>query len=200
MSTAEQGGATANATTSSYGGGGAGGKLRKKPFRRQTTPYDRPPTPLPVNNTNTDSYGSRLTKMVVDSASKLISYGAGRFIPSVFRRSLPPPPPPPPQPHQPPGFVPFSRILEYVPGCFISVSLVRFVDSMLIILGFLFFTHFCSKYLIFNGILLLSSNWTSCFGKMFQIWHRIVHLFLYLMLTVLLAGYVLCVKTFFLFG
>lgn len=105
MSTAEQGGATANATTSSYGGGGAGGKLRKKPLRRQTTPYDRPPTPLPVNNTNTDSYSSRLTKMVVDSASKLISYGAGRFIPSVFRRSLPPPPPP--QPRQPPGFVLF---------------------------------------------------------------------------------------------
>ncbi|KAK4431214.1 Nuclear pore complex protein [Sesamum alatum] len=76
MATAEQGGATGNTTSSSYGGGGAGGKFRKKPFRRQTTPW--------------------LTKLVVDPASKLISYGAERFFASVFRKRLPAPPPPQP--------------------------------------------------------------------------------------------------------
>ncbi|KAL0401461.1 UNVERIFIED_CONTAM: Nuclear pore complex protein [Sesamum latifolium] len=92
MATAEQGGATGNTTSSSYGGGGAGGKFRKKPFRRQTTPYDRPPTALRGNN-NTSSW---LTKLVVDPASKLISYGAERFFASVFRKRLPAPPPPQP--------------------------------------------------------------------------------------------------------
>ncbi|KAL0299096.1 UNVERIFIED_CONTAM: Nuclear pore complex protein [Sesamum radiatum] len=92
MATAEQGGATGNTTSSSYGGGGAGGKFRKKPFRRQTTPYDRPPTALRGNNTTS----SWLTKLVVDPASKLISYGAERFFASVFRKRLPAPPPPQP--------------------------------------------------------------------------------------------------------
>ncbi|KAL0303642.1 UNVERIFIED_CONTAM: Nuclear pore complex protein [Sesamum radiatum] len=92
MATAEQGGATGDPTSSSYGGGGAGGKFRKKPFRRQTTPYDRPPTALRGNN-NTSSW---LTKLVVDPASKLISYGAERFFASVFRKRLPAPPPPQP--------------------------------------------------------------------------------------------------------
>ncbi|KAH6826510.1 hypothetical protein C2S53_014723 [Perilla frutescens var. hirtella] len=96
MSTAEDAGATANTTTSSYGGGGAGGKFRKKPFRRPTTPYDRPPTPLRGNITNSDDSSSWLTKLVVEPASKLISYGADRFFASVFRRRLPPPLPPQP--------------------------------------------------------------------------------------------------------
>ncbi|KAL1549688.1 nuclear pore complex protein NUP1-like isoform X1 [Salvia divinorum] len=97
MSTAEEAGVTANATTSSYGGGGAGGKFRKKPFRRQATPYDRPPTAFRDNNTNSnDSSRSWLTKLVVEPASKLISYGADRFFASVFRRRLPPLPPPQP--------------------------------------------------------------------------------------------------------
>ncbi|KAI3458756.1 hypothetical protein Pfo_015419 [Paulownia fortunei] len=93
MATAEEGGATANTTSSSYGGGGAGGKFRKKPFRRQTTPYDRPPTALRGNNNNNSSW---LKKLVVEPASKLISYGADRFFASVFRKRLPPPPPPQP--------------------------------------------------------------------------------------------------------
>ncbi|KAG6427244.1 hypothetical protein SASPL_111486 [Salvia splendens] len=101
MSTAEEAGVTANATTSSYGGGGAGGKFRKKPFRRQATPYDRPHTAFRDNNTNSnDSSSSWLTKLVVEPASKLISYGADRFLGSVFRRRLPPlPPPQPPEPN-----------------------------------------------------------------------------------------------------
>ncbi|KAK6156225.1 hypothetical protein DH2020_010473 [Rehmannia glutinosa] len=94
MATAEEGGVTANTTSSPYGGGGAGGKFRKKPFRRQTTPYDRPPTALRGNNDNNSSW---LKKLVVEPASKLISYGANRFFASVLRKRLPPPPP-----HQPP--------------------------------------------------------------------------------------------------
>ncbi|KAL0382723.1 UNVERIFIED_CONTAM: Nuclear pore complex protein [Sesamum calycinum] len=93
MATAEEGGVTAkttNTNTSSYGGAGAGGKFRKKPFRRPTTPYDRPPTAL----RGSDNSGGWLTKLVVDPASKLISYGAHRLFSSVFRKRLPPPPPP----------------------------------------------------------------------------------------------------------
>ncbi|KAL8551907.1 hypothetical protein ACS0TY_000813 [Phlomoides rotata] len=98
MATAEEGGATASA----YGGGGAGGKFRKKPFRRQPTPYDRPPTALRVSNINsTDNNSSWLKKLVVEPASKLISYGADRFFGSVLRRRLPPPPQPQPQPQPP---------------------------------------------------------------------------------------------------
>ncbi|XP_047978219.1 nuclear pore complex protein NUP1 isoform X2 [Salvia hispanica] len=98
MSTAEEGGATVNANTSSYGGGGAGGKFRKKPFRRQATPYDRPPTALRGNSTNSNDSSSWLTKLVVEPASKLISYGADRFFGSILRRRLPPPPLPLRQP------------------------------------------------------------------------------------------------------
>ncbi|XP_020551179.1 nuclear pore complex protein NUP1 [Sesamum indicum] len=95
MATAEDGGVTAkttNANTSSYGGGGAGagGKFRRKPFRKPTTPYDRPHTAL----RGSDNNGGWLTKLVVDPASKLISYGAHRLFSSVFRKRLPPPPPP----------------------------------------------------------------------------------------------------------
>ncbi|XP_047960423.1 nuclear pore complex protein NUP1-like isoform X2 [Salvia hispanica] len=96
MSTPEEAGVTANATASSYGGRGVGGKFRKKPFRRQATPYDRPPTAFRDNNTNSNGSGSWLTKLVVEPASKLISYGADRFFGSVFRRRLPPLPPPQP--------------------------------------------------------------------------------------------------------
>ncbi|KAL2557922.1 Nuclear pore complex protein [Forsythia ovata] len=104
MATAGEGGATANtaATASSYEGGGGegvGGKFRKRPFRRahHTTPYDRPLTAVrgittAATNSNNSSW---LTKLVVDPASKLISYGAHRFFASVFRKRLPPPPQPP---------------------------------------------------------------------------------------------------------
>ncbi|XP_041999983.1 nuclear pore complex protein NUP1-like [Salvia splendens] len=98
MSTAEEGGPTANGNTSSYGGGGAGGKFRKKPLRRQATPYDRPPTALRGNSTNSNDSSSWLTKLVVEPASKLISYGADRFFGSIFRRRLPLPPLPLRQP------------------------------------------------------------------------------------------------------
>ncbi|KAG8380702.1 hypothetical protein BUALT_Bualt06G0043400 [Buddleja alternifolia] len=84
---AQEGGATTT-TTSSYG------KFRKKPFRRQTTPYDRPPTALRLPN-NTSSWW---TKLVVDPASKLISYGSERFLAPLLRKRLAPPPPPPPPP------------------------------------------------------------------------------------------------------
>lgn len=91
MATAEEGGATTAATTtttanSSYGGeGGAGGKFRRKPFRKPTTPYDRPTIALRGN----DSWYRKL----VDPASKLISYTARRFFGSVLQKRLPPPPP-----------------------------------------------------------------------------------------------------------
>ncbi|GER56677.1 nucleoporin-related [Striga asiatica] len=93
MATAEEGGATVHPTSSPYGGGGAGGKFRKKPFRRPTTPYDRPPTALRGNNDNNSSW---LKKLVVEPASKLISYGAERFFAPLLRKRLPPPPPPQP--------------------------------------------------------------------------------------------------------
>ncbi|KAL6586259.1 hypothetical protein OROMI_001247 [Orobanche minor] len=93
MATAEEGGTTANTTSSSYGGGGAGGKFRKKPFRRQTTPYDRPSTALRGNNDNNSSW---LKKLVVVPASKLISFGAGRFFASLLHKRLSSPPPPQP--------------------------------------------------------------------------------------------------------
>ncbi|KAL7107900.1 hypothetical protein ACP275_06G082400 [Erythranthe tilingii] len=103
MSTAEDGGATANGAFSSYSGGGAGGKFRKKPFRKQATPYDRPTTVLRGssinnnNNNNSSNSSSWLKKLVVEPASKLISYGADRFFGSVFRARLPPLPPPQPR-------------------------------------------------------------------------------------------------------
>ncbi|XP_022889988.1 nuclear pore complex protein NUP1-like isoform X2 [Olea europaea var. sylvestris] len=94
MSTTGEGDA---ASTFSYegGGGGAGGKFRERPFRRieERTPYDRP-----VNNlrgitatTPNENSGSWLTKLVMDPASNLISFGANRFS-SVFSKRLPAPP------------------------------------------------------------------------------------------------------------
>ncbi|KAL3649696.1 hypothetical protein CASFOL_006099 [Castilleja foliolosa] len=93
MVTVKEDGATANPSFSSYGGGGAGGKFPRKPSRRSTKPYDRPPTALRVNN---DSNSSWLKKLVVEPASKLISYGADRFFAPLLRKRLPPPPPPQP--------------------------------------------------------------------------------------------------------
>ncbi|GFQ07585.1 nuclear pore complex protein nup1 [Phtheirospermum japonicum] len=93
MATAKEGGATPNTTSSSYGGGGAGGKFPRKPSRRSTKPYDRPPTALRVNN---DSNSSWLRKLVVEPASKLISYGADRFFAPLLRKRLPPSSPPQP--------------------------------------------------------------------------------------------------------
>ncbi|CAA2972005.1 Hypothetical predicted protein [Olea europaea subsp. europaea] len=104
MATAGEGGDPTNtaAIASSYEGGGregVGGKSRKRPFRRahNTTPYDRPLTSLrgittPATSNNNSSW---LNKLVVDPASKLISYGAHRFFASVFPKRLPPPPQPP---------------------------------------------------------------------------------------------------------
>ncbi|XP_022859630.1 nuclear pore complex protein NUP1-like isoform X2 [Olea europaea var. sylvestris] len=101
MATAGEGGVTTNTDgiASSYDGGGGegvGGRSRRRPFRRahHTTPYDRPLTAFrgittaAINNINS----SWLNKLVVDPASKLISYGAHRFFASVLRKRLPPPP------------------------------------------------------------------------------------------------------------
>ncbi|XP_075496684.1 nuclear pore complex protein NUP1 isoform X2 [Primulina tabacum] len=93
MATSSEDGVSAAA----YGGVGAGGKFRKKPFRRAhlpTTPYDRPLTAGISNSYNGSSKNPGLfAKLVVDPASKLISYGARRFFSSVFRKRLPSPPP-----------------------------------------------------------------------------------------------------------
>ncbi|KAL3630067.1 hypothetical protein CASFOL_023051 [Castilleja foliolosa] len=91
MATAKEGGGTANTTSSTYGGGGAGGKFPRKPSRRSTKPYDRP---LPAPRVNNDNNSSWLRKLVVEPASKLISYGADRFFAPLLRKRLPPPPPP----------------------------------------------------------------------------------------------------------
>ncbi|XP_073314453.1 nuclear pore complex protein NUP1 isoform X2 [Primulina huaijiensis] len=87
----------ATSSEDAYGGVGAGGKFRKKPFRRAqlpTTPYDRPLTARISNSYNGSSKNPGLfAKLVVDPASKLLSYGARSFFSSVFRKRLPPPPP-----------------------------------------------------------------------------------------------------------
>ncbi|XP_075081679.1 nuclear pore complex protein NUP1-like [Nicotiana tabacum] len=90
MAAAGSGGTT---TSSAYEGtgGGAGGKFRKRPFlKKQTTPYDRPPTAL--------RNPSWLTKLFVDPATKLITSGAQRFFSSLFRKRLLPAPTPLPLP------------------------------------------------------------------------------------------------------
>ncbi|XP_073142301.1 uncharacterized protein [Henckelia pumila] len=95
MATSGEGEATAAATS------GAGGKFRKITFRRghrPTTPYDRPPAPvrgIDSHNKGRNDSGSLFAKLVVDPASKLINYGAHRFLASVFRKRLPPTPPQP---------------------------------------------------------------------------------------------------------
>lgn len=84
------------ATAREEGGYGAGGKFKKRPFRRQTTPYDRPRTALrnpPNINVNNNNNGW-LSKLV-DPAQRLIVSSAHRLFASVFRKRLPPPPPPP---------------------------------------------------------------------------------------------------------
>ncbi|KZV55255.1 hypothetical protein F511_06732 [Dorcoceras hygrometricum] len=96
MATSSEDGASAAA----YGGGGVGGKLRKKLFRRTlaSTPYDRP---LATRISNPDNGSSNnpglLAKLVVEPASKLMSYGAQRFFSSVFGKRLPLPPPQAPE-------------------------------------------------------------------------------------------------------
>ncbi|XP_009760222.1 nuclear pore complex protein NUP1-like [Nicotiana sylvestris] len=90
MAAAGSGGTT---TSSAYEvtGGGAGGKFRKRPFlKKQTNPYDRPPTAL--------RNPSWLTKLFVDPATKLITSGAQRFFSSLFRKRLLPAPTPLPLP------------------------------------------------------------------------------------------------------
>ncbi|KAL2930369.1 Nuclear pore complex protein NUP1 [Bienertia sinuspersici] len=81
---------------------GAGGKLRKKAARSiQSTPYDRPasalrPTSRVRENLNHHTNNGWFSKLV-DPASRLITAGAQRLFPSVFRKRLLPPPP-----HSPP--------------------------------------------------------------------------------------------------
>ncbi|XP_042487964.1 nuclear pore complex protein NUP1-like [Macadamia integrifolia] len=78
-------------STAAAGGyeGGAGGKFRKRPFRRQTTPYDRPVTALrnPVEGGNNNGWLSK----IVDPASRIIARSAQSFFSSVFRKRLPAP-------------------------------------------------------------------------------------------------------------
>ncbi|KAM3345374.1 nuclear pore complex protein NUP1 [Capsicum galapagoense] len=78
---------TATASSSGYENGGAGGKFRRRPFSRngKTTPYDRPLTAL--------RSPSWVKKLVLDPATKLISYGAQRFFSSIFQKRILPPTP-----------------------------------------------------------------------------------------------------------
>ncbi|XXG74050.1 hypothetical protein AAC387_Pa07g2870 [Persea americana] len=69
---------------------GIGGKLRKRPFRRPSTPYDRPPTTLP-NPSNSDQ--RNWVSKLIDPASRIISGSAARLFSSVFRKRLPAPAP-----------------------------------------------------------------------------------------------------------
>lgn len=137
MATGEDGGATANATFSSYGGGGVGGKFRRKPPRKQTTPYDRPPTVIRGNNNNNNN-SSWLKKLVVEPASKLISYGADRFFASVFRPRLPSLPPPQPQPQpQPPGYMCFFVCVALIGFCaYFDLAVCALTNSFRFLLVF----------------------------------------------------------------
>ncbi|PHT60408.1 hypothetical protein CQW23_02771 [Capsicum baccatum] len=69
---------TATASSSGYENDGVGGKFRRWPFSRngKTTPYDRPLTALRSR--------SWVKKLVLDPATKLISYGAQRSEGSAF--------------------------------------------------------------------------------------------------------------------
>ncbi|XP_043717504.1 nuclear pore complex protein NUP1-like isoform X2 [Telopea speciosissima] len=69
--------------------GGAGGKFRKKPFRKATTPYDRPVIALrnPVEGGSSNGWLSK----IVDPASRVITRSAHKFFSSVFRKRLPAP-------------------------------------------------------------------------------------------------------------
>ncbi|KAJ4970867.1 hypothetical protein NE237_003966 [Protea cynaroides] len=69
--------------------GGAGGKFRKKTFRRQATPYDRPVSALrnPVEGGTNNGWISK----IVDPASRVITRSAQRLFSSVFRKALPAP-------------------------------------------------------------------------------------------------------------
>ncbi|OVA17122.1 hypothetical protein BVC80_9045g12 [Macleaya cordata] len=71
--------------------GGAGGKFRKKPFRINATPYQRPPTA--IRNPHDGGRNGWISK-IVDPASRIISKSAQMLFSSVFRKSLPAPPPP----------------------------------------------------------------------------------------------------------
>ncbi|KAL4325670.1 hypothetical protein GQ457_11G006890 [Hibiscus cannabinus] len=86
--------ATPREESNPYDGGfGAGGKFRKRPSRRTTTPYDRPPTAIRNPGSNGDRNGW-LSKLV-DPAQRLITSGAHRLFASVFRKRLTPSPPHP---------------------------------------------------------------------------------------------------------
>ncbi|XP_043700526.1 nuclear pore complex protein NUP1-like isoform X2 [Telopea speciosissima] len=75
-------------STAAAGGyeGGAGGKFRKRPFRKQATPYDRPVSALrnPVEGGNNNGWLSK----IVDPASRIITRSAQIFFSSVFRKRL----------------------------------------------------------------------------------------------------------------
>lgn len=129
MSTTGEGDAAA---TLSYEGGGAGGKFRKRSFRRtqQTTPYDRPVNILRgVTDTTTavsnDNNGGWLAKLVVDPASKLISYGANRFFSSVFLNRLPAPP------RQAPGYASPSMHILIGKYIYLSVNLLALLVTFI---------------------------------------------------------------------
>ncbi|XP_077225695.1 uncharacterized protein LOC143858895 [Tasmannia lanceolata] len=70
--------------------GGIGGKFRRRPFRKPSTPYDRPP--IALRNPNETVRNGWISKLV-EPASKIITQSASRFFSSVFRPRLPAPPP-----------------------------------------------------------------------------------------------------------
>jgi hypothetical protein len=83
------------ASTNPYGGGGGiGGKMRRRPTRSQSTPYDRPPTavrtPAAVPPAIDGSNGW-LSKLL-DPASRFLSGSASNLFSSLFRKSLQAPP------------------------------------------------------------------------------------------------------------
>ncbi|ERM93665.1 nuclear pore complex protein NUP1 isoform X1 [Amborella trichopoda] len=71
--------------------GGAGGKIRRKPPRKPSTPYDRPLSLSGLRNPSDEGRNGWLSKLV-DPASKIIANGAAKLFSSVFRKRLGPPP------------------------------------------------------------------------------------------------------------
>ncbi|MCL7047236.1 hypothetical protein MKW94_005610 [Papaver nudicaule] len=76
----------AETSKGSYGGGGVGGKLRKTPLRKpQSTPYARPPQTQQVQARR---HGGGWLSKLVDPASRIITGGATRILPSFISDAL----------------------------------------------------------------------------------------------------------------
>nr|XP_043632154.1 nuclear pore complex protein NUP1-like isoform X1 [Erigeron canadensis] len=90
--------------TAENGGGGVGKIIRKQTRRySKTTPYDRPPTAIRINNNISNTHNPSLLSKLVSPASRLIYAGADKLF-GAFRKRLPAIAPPEPSAEPKNGF------------------------------------------------------------------------------------------------